>query len=481
MRLEELKNEWSEIPDHIHNMIQEEVEKQIGKSNIVPMRRKNRFKWNMSRIAVAAVTCIVATSTVAYAGTKLYHMYLEKQGTYSVSTSIHINEGEEDLKLPKKIHDISVTSKYIPEGMEWVDEGVKLSYKNTPYQGGISIASVLMEKKDLNEALLDTNVIESEEHIFGTYDGVYLKYDDLKKDKSFNQRIYLLCPENYRVLIIYIGDDVSKADAYKFVENLVIMEKEEMLETANMYTWSDEVNPKIEVGEAATTNGQVPIHQIGDVLSLGYAAGEDKDGNYISTDKITVCVDEVQIADNLQLLDKEGIPEDWKTAVDENGNLVQNHLSYVKKGNGVESLGTVVKEENVNQKLVFTTVTYTNTSDKEIKHMLYLGSLMTLSKQEDGTYTVYMAEETAGDGYDYYTGDSVARMAEMKYFSVREDDGDRKNYIASIKPGESVQVHMAWIVNEKDIENMYLNLDGTGTAYELNDDVLRSGVVYIGK
>lgn len=248
-----------------------------------------------------------------------------------------------------------------------------------------------------------------------------------------------------------------------------------------MYTWSDEVNPKIEVGEAATTNGQVPIHQIGDVFSLGYAAGEDKDGNYISTDKITVCVDEVQIADNLQLLDKEGIPEDWKTAVDENGNLVQNHLSYVKKGNGVESLGTVVKEENVNQKLVFTTVTYTNTSDKEIKHMLYLGSLMTLSKQEDGTYTVYIAEETAGDGYDYYTGDSVARMAEMKYFSVREDDGDRKNYIASIKPGESVQVHMAWIVNEKDIENMYLNLDGTGTAYELNDDVLRSGVVYIGK
>ena len=57
MRLEELKNEWSEIPDHIHNMIQEEVEKQIGKSNIVPMRRKNRFKWNMIKFCPCIGNC----------------------------------------------------------------------------------------------------------------------------------------------------------------------------------------------------------------------------------------------------------------------------------------------------------------------------------------------------------------------------------------------------------------------------------------
>ena len=50
----------------------------------------------------------------------------------------------------------------------------------------------------------------------------------------------------------------------------------------------------------------------------------------------------------------------------------------------------------------------------------------------------------------------------MTYCSVQDDYGKGKNYIPSLKPGESVQVNMAWIVNEKDIKNLYLNLNGTG-------------------
>ena len=40
---------------------------------------------------------------------------------------------------------------------------------------------------------------------------------------------------------------------------------------------------------------------------------------------------------------------------------------------------------------------------------------------------------------------------------------------------------MAWIVNEKDLKNMYLNLNDTGAVYELDDAVLNTSVVYIGK
>ena len=62
--------------------------------------------------------------------------------------------------------------------------------------------------------------------------------------------------------------------------------------------------------------------------------------------------------------------------------------------------------------------------------------------------------------YDYYISDGVAKTAEMTYCSVQDDYGKGKNYIPSLKPGESVQVNMAWIVNEKDLENLYLNLNG---------------------
>ena len=109
MRLDELKNDFPDIPDFVHDMIQEEVEKQVNSSNITPIQRKSKFNRSISRVAAAAAVCIIATSTVAYAGTKFYHMYLEKQGNYGTLTTIKSDENSEDVKLPEEIHKISVT------------------------------------------------------------------------------------------------------------------------------------------------------------------------------------------------------------------------------------------------------------------------------------------------------------------------------------------------------------------------------------
>ena len=67
----------------------------------------------------------------------------------------------------------------------------------------------------------------------------------------------------------------------------------------------------------------------------------------------------------------------------------------------------------------------------------------------------------------------------MTYYSVSEDYGNGGNYISSLKPGESIQVNMAWIVNENDLDNMYLNLNGDGGAYEFSDSILNTGLVDI--
>ena len=53
------------------------------------------------------------------------------------------------------------------------------------------------------------------------------------------------------------------------------------------------------------------------------------------------------------------------------------------------------------------------------------------------------------------------------------------NYIPLLKHGESVQVNMAWIVNENDLADMYLNLDGEGGAYDFGEGMLEAGVVDI--
>ena len=40
---------------------------------------------------------------------------------------------------------------------------------------------------------------------------------------------------------------------------------------------------------------------------------------------------------------------------------------------------------------------------------------------------------------------------------------------------------MAWIVNEDNLADMYLNLDGEGGAYDFNEGMLEAGVVHIRK
>lgn len=94
--------------------------------------------------------------------------------------------------------------------MEWIAEGYKLGYKDTLDTAGITVDTVLMDEKSLDKSLSDRNVIESENHVFGSYDGIYLKYNTINGENSFDQRIYLLCPEEYRVLRLYIGNTISK-------------------------------------------------------------------------------------------------------------------------------------------------------------------------------------------------------------------------------------------------------------------------------
>lgn len=124
--------------------------------------------------------------------------------------------------------------------------------------------------------------------------------------------------------------------------------------------------------------------------------------------------------DDLKLLEGKEIPEEWTKAVNPEGRLISNNLSYIKAGDGVSTLDQIVKTESVKQKLVYTTVTYTNETDSELNHILYLGNLVLLNHQ-NGKYKIYDPEERNGSGYDRVEGDSVARIGEMGYSSVKEE------------------------------------------------------------
>lgn len=117
----------------------------------------------MSRVAAAIViVCIAATLTIAYAGTRLYYMHFEKQGRYGALTNIKADDIAIGEEIPEEVYEISITSNYIPKGMEWETNGYKLEYKDAPDTEGITIRTVLLDDKSINKSVLDKNAVESE-------------------------------------------------------------------------------------------------------------------------------------------------------------------------------------------------------------------------------------------------------------------------------------------------------------------------------
>lgn len=102
MRLDGLKNDLPETPDFIHNMIQEEVARQTKITNMVPMKKRHKYKWKMGHAAAVALICIMGTSAAAYAGTKLYYMYLEHRGNIVLPQELMWTKAQRRQSFPKK-------------------------------------------------------------------------------------------------------------------------------------------------------------------------------------------------------------------------------------------------------------------------------------------------------------------------------------------------------------------------------------------
>ncbi len=471
MRLEDLKDQYPKTPDFISKMIEKEVEKQIHTQDTGNQRGKKKQVWTLGRTATAAAVACVLIGTGAYAAVNAYrdyHMKMEQQGNYRVVTGLTAETEEQTTEtkgLPDQIAEVKVETSYIPEGMEWKDER-HLDDTNTENKGGFSFESVLIGDGNLEEGLTDTSVEESEQTTFGEHEGVYLKYHSVRTDTHFNQRIYLLCPEVSRVLIIYIGSDVSKEEAYKVAEGVKLTETGEMVSTAEMWNWNDFIqNAKGEFTEEDKTD-IMPYSTVvpADQLHI-YAMGEEiyKEQAFTEEEKkVSLRVDSLQVSDDFSLLNESYIPDEWKDRLDENGKLKDNDASYVKRGDGVNTLDEVVRTESFPAKLVYATLTVTNHSDQEIEDILYYIKMSLLTQTDDG-YQEYHYMEQSGEDYDYVEWNSGLSLdGGMGYYD--NQNGIGKNHISSLAAGESTQVNVAWIVNEDDLNNMYLEVSGFGAS-----------------
>ena len=488
MRLEDIKREFPQTPDYIRQMIEDKVEEQLHAEQIAPFERKvNRFRMSFQKAIAVGFAAVMLMGTTVYAGVKLYQIYMEKNGTYGVQTTMEQGNTEEGGVSVDKVPEIEIKAGYLPDGMIQTGnaEKVRIEDADAPGEGGISMFDVLLDVEQEKVTANDTYVISSEMISFDGHEGVYIEKQTSKYKKvtsTFDKKIYLMYPEVQRVLIMNIADNVTKEEALKVAEQIELVDTGKKIDAQKLYSWTDyAVGDKEEVqGENVFANKAVSsqmknLHGIGEsFLVPSYC--QSAAGEYIFCENVEVKVISVEVSDDLALLENEYIPEEWKTAVGSDGKLIQNELTYFKRGNGVHTLDEEVKTETTGQRLVYVTLEYKNIGDEALNDILFFGTLNAIHKDADIYEMIYYEDYYGTEEWNYRSGSSVARIGEMAYYDVKSKEN--KNYISSLAAGESCTVHMAWIVNETDLDELYLNMNPSGGS-EFDKESLEIGFVDI--
>ncbi len=491
MKLEDLKQNFPEMPSELRRMVEREVQEQI---RIVPTKRRRR---HMTRKTIAAVfAAVMLIGTTAFAGIA-YKMHSEPVGKYGVNTKIEDMsqvETEENSSATGQtqevidIKNVRMEVSYLPEGMVETEDG-KYSYTDALYKGGVSITFYKMDTGDAQFDMLTRNVKESEKIKAGGYEGIYCElYGGDDGEISFNQRIYVAYTDVHYVMEMYAASDVAKEEALKIAEGVHLQPVSDgnTQDIVHAYNWSEYVKSRNE--ETVEWNMSVTVpksamkntHAVGEAFTAANVESPEDDWQGLSN--IRIKVTDVQVSDKIDLLDLSVMDADFREElqkeVNQAGELLPAKINYMKYGNGIDTLNEVVESREVPQKLVYVTVEYTNIGAEELDEILFFGSLMKIV-EENGQMKMYTGKASdEGVAWDDAVPAGLAGNREMWYYDVHGGE-QGNNYITDLKAGESATVHMAWIVPEEELGYLYLNLDTFSGSYEFSESSLALGYVDI--
>ncbi len=103
-----------------------------ARTEILDFSTHKKRLWSKRRVAIAVIAAVLMTSTIAFAGTKLFGMYVRQDGKYSIFVGIEDPE-KNILELPEKVCDIRFEPGYFPEGMVPYMSLIHISEPTRPY------------------------------------------------------------------------------------------------------------------------------------------------------------------------------------------------------------------------------------------------------------------------------------------------------------------------------------------------------------
>ncbi len=485
MQLKDRKDEFPKMPMEIRTMIEKEVEKQMHNNVVVPIKRKTFPK---RKVIVAILAASLTLGTTVFAAVQYYKMTVEKIGEYGAETRIDlieegiernevVIENETDMLSPVEkavveVPEVVCEVGYVPEGMVQFEEQKYRDERGHYVNNGFSFVFYAMDLGDDAFEMFDEDIAYQEELVIGGREVIYLEKVAAENGMNPFKKMYVFYPEVHYVMELFIDSGTPKEEAVKFVEGITLRlatEADDKKSIVKDWTWSRYIESITEVYEPVDTTDDYRM------LKKDFVTREI--GETVHAGDLTACVEKVEVFDDINVLSPEYMDRDmllYMKVIDKEGNLLEGEKTYYKRGNGVDTVDELLKTESVPLKLVYVTVAYTNNGNEDLEEAIFNGAL--LKVVEEGEELVIwdkkQNDENIERGYtEWFDG-------EMFYYDVH--GGERNNnYIPSIKAGETVKVHMGFIVEEEVLPMMYLNLDNYSSQLQFSETALEIGYIDI--
>lgn len=451
------EKEWKKIVEDAFSSDDEHIFSEHYKLNKQQMLRRvtmTKKTFNKKRglaviAAAAAVTAAIPLSVFAY---EKLTAKIEKTGNYENTISIQTPVADtENTEAPK----------YMFYEFGWVPEG----YVPSTEKGGFTLDSDEIKGaisplfyKLPNDMTLELSLPFSAE--CETYEAegktALINYREphvFFNENPYTREVFVSFEGTSYILDISITKDISHEDLLKIIDNITLYPTEEKLH-GDYIPWLDESNYQSDSYTPPKTYAyEENVRTIGDTVSKPYSGAGMHDGYDITLNSF-------ELTDSFDGITTDGCGDetDFSHLMDENGNIIENIRTTVKRGDGVDTNHEIISEESLPMHILKMNVTYTNTAN--VENEICISPIMFI--MEDGEPIVNWEVQDEYSCYDSILGEE----RQSHWFSVAFDSEQKgsKNYLL-LEPGESADVQIAFFVDDNVKDKIYVSFEVSGNNF----------------
>lgn len=437
-----------------------------------------------SWIRTVATTCIVCLgiSGTAYAADALGFISLQQTAPYQVILHA-INSDNETNNTPTTVNHYSLELAYEPKALfkdpvitadESIPKGQHVEFFSRDFSQSLKVSVLYC---DTDEALTLSHVAEGETIDINGRSAILIKTN---RENSHRLQLFIPYPNENRIVPINANDNLY--DEAIAVARGISLVPSGTIDYEHLWLVSDYIQPR-QSSEDRNTYLQVShqqmkhLHHVGETFALiNKVPNSSNGGNITSTLQATVT--KVEKCDTLASLScKSLIPDQWYDLANPDGTLKTAPIVFKKQGDGINTLDETIETNYIPLKLAHVSIDYTNNTDKTLNDVSFFGGLVSATENKEG-YTVF---NRANQIVDADKTDVLPKIGagEMIYYDVNgaqpTNDLDHPNYLASLQPGQTATVHIAWLVPQDEVDQLFLTLNSTGTTFD--NDALKLGYV----